>query len=64
MHPEFASAVDPIFQAALRLEAKIESNEPIVLTDERATLVRKIEEAEAKLGTSDEWVHSKYAHCS
>ena len=64
MQAEFASAVDPIFVAALRLESRIESRERIVTADERAILIRKIEEAEAKLGQREEWKLSKYAICA
>ena len=63
MQTEFASAVDPIFQAALRLESRIENRDRIVTADERAILIRKIEEAEAKLGLREEWKLSKYAIC-
>jgi type VI secretion system protein ImpK len=64
MQPEFAKVVDPIFEATLRLESRIENGDRIVTADERATLIRKIEEAEAKLGKSEEWILSKYALCS
>jgi len=64
MNPEFAKVVDPIFEATLRLESRIENGERIVTADERATLIRKIEEAEAKLGRSEEWILSKYALCA
>ena len=63
MQTEFANAVDPIFQAALKLESRIENRDRIVTADERAILIRKIEEAEAKLGLRDEWKLSKYAIC-
>ena len=63
MQTEFANAVDPIFQAALRLESRIENRDRIVTADERAVLIRKIEEAEAKLGLREEWKLSKYAIC-
>jgi type VI secretion system protein ImpK len=63
MQPEFAKAVDPIFQAALRLESRIENRESIITADERAILIRKIEEAEGKLGMTEEWKLSKYAIC-
>ena len=63
MQTEFANAVDPIFQAALRLESRIENRDRIVTADERAILIRKIEEAEAKLGLREEWKLSKYAIC-
>lgn len=64
MQSEFASAVDPIFVAALRLESRIENRDRIVTADERAILIRKIEEAEAKLGLREEWKLSKYAICA
>jgi len=63
MQTEFANAVDPIFLAALRLESRIENRDRIVTADERAILIRKIEEAEAKLGLREEWKLSKYAIC-
>ena len=63
MQTEFANAVDPIFDAALRLESRIENRDRIVTADERAILIRKIEEAEAKLGLREEWKLSKYAIC-
>ena len=63
MQTEFANAVDPIFDAALRLEARIENRDRIVTADERAILIRKIEEAESKLGQREEWTLSKYAIC-
>ena len=63
MQPEFAKAVDPIFQAVLRLESRIENRESIITADERSILIRKIEEAEGKLGLRDEWKLSKYAIC-
>ncbi len=63
MQTEFANAVDPIFDAALRLETRIENRDRIVTADERAILIRKIEEAESKLGLREEWKLSKYAIC-
>ena len=63
MQPEFAKAVDPIFQAVLRLESRIENGDKIITADERGILIRKIEEAEGKLGLRDEWKLSKYAIC-
>jgi len=64
MQSEFATVIDPIFMAALRLESRIASGERFVTADERAVLVRKIEEAESKLGTSEEWKLSKFAICA
>ena len=63
MQTEFANAIDPIFDAALRLETRIENRDRIVTADERAILIRKIEEAESKLGQREEWNLSKYAIC-
>lgn len=63
MQPEFAKAVDPIFLAVLRLESRIENRDSIITADERGILMRKIEEAEGKLGLGDEWKLSKYAIC-
>jgi type VI secretion system protein ImpK len=64
MQPKFAQAVDPIFVATLRLESRIEEHHKIVTSDERAILIRKIEEAEGALGLTDEWKLSKYALCA
>lgn len=64
MQPEFAKFVDPIFIAALRLETRIEDQENVIVADERATLIRKFEDADAKFGKSDEWVLAKYALCA
>ena len=64
MQSEFAKVIDPIFMAALRLESRIANRESIVTADERAILIRKIEEAEATLGTGEEWKLSKYALCA
>jgi type VI secretion system protein ImpK len=61
MQPEFSSAVDPIFLAALKLEARIENNDRIITADERAVLIRKMDEAEGRLGRSEEWKLAKYA---
>lgn len=64
MQPKFAKAVDPIFVAALRFESKIENRERIVTADEKALLIRKIDEAEGMLGLTEEWKLAKYALCS
>ena len=63
MQPDFAKAVDPIFLAVLRLESRIENRDNIITADERGILMRKIEEAEGKLGLREEWKLSKYAIC-
>lgn len=61
MQPDFAKAVDPVFLATLKLLQRIEGGERIITADERATLVRKIEEAEDALGKRQEWILAKYA---
>jgi type VI secretion system protein ImpK len=64
MTPDFSRAVDPIFLIALDLVKRIENKERVITHDERATLIRTIEEAEAKLGMSPNWKLAKYAICS
>jgi type VI secretion system protein ImpK len=64
MQPEFAKFVDPIFLAALRLETRIEEQESIVVADERATIIRRFEEADSVFGRSEEWILAKYALCA
>ncbi|MEQ1829817.1 MAG: DotU family type IV/VI secretion system protein [Pirellula sp.] len=63
MNAEFAKGVDPIFIAALDLESRIEKHQRIITSDERTVLIRKIEEAEYRLGKSEEWLFAKYALC-
>lgn len=66
MTPKFAKAIDPIFEAALRFESKIESSQddPTFNTaDERATLIRRIDAAELELGKTKDWELAKYAIC-
>ncbi len=64
MTPEFAESLDPIFTAALSLEDRIESNVRVVTSDERAAIIRRIEEAEARLGQTEDWKLAKFAVCS
>lgn len=66
MTPKFAKAIDPIFEAALRFESKIESaqdDSSFNTADERATLIRKIDAAELELGKTKDWELAKYAIC-
>lgn len=64
MRPEFAKVIDPIFLAALQFVERIERRNRLVAADERATLLRKIDDAELQLGGTDEWKLSKYALCA
>lgn len=64
MNPEFASVIDPIFSATLQLESRIADKAKVIASDERAGLLRKIDEAEAKLGNIQDWQLSKYALCA
>jgi type VI secretion system protein ImpK len=66
--PKFAKAIDPIFEATLQLESKIEEfiagSMPINARDEQAILIEHIEHADRLLGKSRAWELSKYALCS
>jgi type VI secretion system protein ImpK len=64
VRPDFAHAVDPIFLATLNLVERIEKSDKLVVADERATLLRKIDDAEVQLGSTPEWQLSKYAICA
>lgn len=64
MNPQFASVVDPIFLATLQLESRIQDKAKFVTTDERAILVRKLDEAETLLGNARDWQLAKYALCA
>ena len=64
MRPEFARAIDPIFLATLQFIERIERNDRLVAADERATLLRKIDDAELQLGSTPEWQLAKYALCA
>jgi type IV/VI secretion system ImpK/VasF family protein len=68
MTPQFAKAVDPIFETALRFFSKIESlqtNSSINTSDERAKLTSGIDAADKALGRSNKkaWELAKYALC-
>lgn len=61
MRPEFAQAVDPIFLAALEAVAGVEAGReerPDALQDR---LIRRFDEAQGRLGNSEEWQLAKYA---
>lgn len=64
MRPEFSKAIDPIFLATLNFVERIEQSDRLVAADERATLLRKIDDAEVQLGATPEWQLSKYAICA
>jgi type VI secretion system protein ImpK len=64
VRPDFAKAVDPIFLATLGFVERIEQSDRLVAADERATLLRKIDDAEVQLGNTPEWQLSKYAICA
>lgn len=64
MRPEFSQAVDPIFQTTLNFVDRIEKGNRLIAADERATLLRRIDEAEIRLGNTQEWKLAKYALCS
>jgi type VI secretion system protein ImpK len=61
---DFAKAIDPIFIATLSIVERIEQSDRLVVADERATLLRKIDDAEVQLGNTPEWQLSKYAVCA
>ncbi len=63
MSPDFAAVVDPIFLATLQLETRISEKAKVISADERLNLERKINEAEIKLGNTQEWQLTKYALC-
>jgi len=64
MRPDFARQVDPIFLTATDLLTRIEQNERVVVSDERAKLLRLIDNAEHALGNTEEWQLAKYGLCS
>lgn len=61
MTPKFAEAVDPIFLNVLGLLDRIERLESPKPEDVRVRLRVLIDEAEARLGTGEEWQLAKYA---
>ncbi|MCA9192387.1 MAG: DotU family type IV/VI secretion system protein [Planctomycetales bacterium] len=64
MSPEFAKAIDPIFEATLKFIERIERSDRLVAADERATLLRRIDDAEIRLGSTPDWQFAKYALCA
>jgi type VI secretion system protein ImpK len=50
MTPKFVRAVDPIFQSALNFLERLEQPKRLVLSDERARIQKKFDQAEAMLG--------------
>ena len=68
MTPQFAKAVDPIFETALQFFSKIESSQSsssFNTSDERAKLTSGIDAADKALGRSNKkaWELAKYAIC-
>lgn len=64
MRPDFAKAIDPIFEATLKFIERIEQSSRLVAADERGTLLRRIDDAEIHLGSTAEWQLAKYALCA
>lgn len=64
MTPDFAECIDPIFTAAMHIEDRINNKISFVTSDEKNTLIRKIEQAEGRLGQTEDWKLAKYAICS
>ncbi len=62
MTPQFAKAVDPIFEHVLVLLDRIDLGEGGAIDAEREKdrIVRLLDEAQAKLGESNEWALAKY----
>lgn len=61
MTPDFAKAVDPVFQYVLKLRERIDEGESPSPQDERAHIRGWIDQADAKLGQSPDWRLAKYA---
>jgi type VI secretion system protein ImpK len=65
MQTDFAAVVDPIFLTALDFIDRMERSQRLVVSDERAKLLRQVDEAEAKLGGgNEEWQYAKFAICA
>ncbi|MEX2139035.1 MAG: DotU family type IV/VI secretion system protein [Pirellulales bacterium] len=62
MTPQFAKAVDPIFEFVLVLLDRIDTGEGAAIDAEREKdrIIRLLDEAQAKLGESNEWQLAKY----
>ena len=61
MTPQFAQAVDPIFQVMLDLLDQIENLRPVYPQNERYRISAALDSAEATLGGGLEWELAKYA---
>ena len=61
MTPNFAQAVDPVFLYVLALLDRISQDAKPKPQEERARIRAIIDEAEARLGTGQEWDLAKYA---
>jgi len=61
MTPNFASAIDPIFLHILSLLERISSGQTASASEERATILNLLREAEARLGQKSDWELAKYA---
>lgn len=61
MGPQFADAVDGIFQYVLRLLERLEKGEEPDPQTERTAILNLVNQADLKLGLRDEWKLSKYA---
>lgn len=64
MRPEFAKRIDPIFLSAMQFVERMEQNDRLVASDVRATIEKKLDDAELSLGNNQEWQLSKYALCA
>jgi type VI secretion system protein ImpK len=61
MNPNFAKAVDPVFLHVLGLLDRIKENRPISPDDERASIGKLLDDAQAKVGERQSWELAKYA---
>lgn len=61
MTPQFAKAVDPVFMYVLELLERIGKDENPPPEQERLKIRKKLDDAEAALGHSEEWQLAKYA---
>lgn len=64
MRPEFAKRVDPILLSAMQYCERMEQSDRLVASDVRATIEKKLDDAELALGNNQEWQLSKYALCA
>lgn len=64
MRPEFARCIDPIFLSTMQYVERMERNDRLVASDVRATIEKRLDDAELALGNNQEWQLSKYALCS